>query len=438
MDHPQSQPVTENYHVTRIDFSPESTNPQPESPLFRLPGELRNQIWAYALTPYLDLTHPYPNTTCYARPDYRAPHVTAVSLLRACKAIYQEAWYLPWVTAELVFYLAWQDRRPARVETVVEAQRILNHLVANNIDTTIPRVRVFAQLCNLEDGSRLEEILTMKHFRPTEVTVTLRHTDWWNWESDAPLHAGSMWVGYCRFPESTQVIRVEFESLERKKASIDHIARQAVKKWEFRRQDGAKLTAKRGNMKVLPTKEGEEAKEYDEGEVEVMRWTGSSTWENRRWIRDEIPSEPGKLQYYVKTVVWRVDPATKPKETKPNNADSTENIPGPLSESQDGSDSDEHDGDVGSEYDDYDEDFDLNSNNTTSLHAPWELHLPRPSITSVVTWQLQAAGCDDTMNAQEVADRMTQWQQEMRPTTTSGPQGPFSYDPDDVFSFLDP
>ncbi|EPS44186.1 hypothetical protein H072_1849 [Dactylellina haptotyla CBS 200.50] len=280
--------------VTCLKFASTSIDPQSESPLFCLPGEIRNQIWEYALTPYEDANRAYSASTCYARPGFTAPRTSAVGLLRACKSIYSEAWYLPWITAELCFYLTATARRPPYVETVPEVQRILNHLHEQGTDTSVRQVRVFAQLCELETGFHLQTILRMKHFRPREITVTIRHTDFWHWEIDEWLRVGGTWVQICRFPETVKVIRVEFESLERKKVQVDDIAQQAVERWEFAGANGVVYSAKRG--------EDEGGKAI--GEMEVTRWTGGSTWGKRRWIRDE--TQPGKLDYYIKTVVWRV------------------------------------------------------------------------------------------------------------------------------------
>ncbi|KAK6345684.1 hypothetical protein TWF718_007593 [Orbilia javanica] len=277
----------------------DAINPQHGSPLFLLPGELRNQIWEYALTPYNDFSRPYPSSTPYCRPDYYAPLTSAVSLLRTCKAIYKESWYLPWIKADLCFYLTSTDRRPPRVETVERVEAILNDLHSRGIDTSTNHVRVFAQAYQLEDRTSFPRILRMDHFRPREVVVTIRHTDFWYWERDAPLRLGGQWVSRCEFPESVKVFKLEFESLERKKEQVDDIAEQAAAYWEFKREDGARLSA----IIEKPAGDGNGAGEA-KGEMEVMRWTGSSNLRGLRWLRDE--TEHGKLNYYVKTVIWRV------------------------------------------------------------------------------------------------------------------------------------
>ncbi|KAK6504612.1 hypothetical protein TWF481_006551 [Arthrobotrys musiformis] len=296
---PQSEPST------RVELDLATMNPQPTSPLFNLPGEIRNQIWEYALTPYNDPNpeRRYSSATAYSRPDYISPLTTSVSLLRVCKAIYSEAWYLPWRTAELGFYLTSSDRHPPKIDTIEKVSLILEEMVKKGIDTTTNRVRVFAQLYALEDGQRLQGILGTKHFFPREVVVTIRHTDFWFWENDENLKVGGRWVAACRFPQSVKRVKVEFESLERKKGQIDEIAQQAVEHWEFRRVDGARFSAVLGGG-ARDDKEGKGKGKEVEGEMEVMRWTGDSSFQGMRWRRDEV--EEGKLNYYVKTVIWRI------------------------------------------------------------------------------------------------------------------------------------
>jgi hypothetical protein len=57
-----------------------------------------------------------------------------------------------------------------------------------------------------------------------------------------------------------------------------------IEKWHFVRRDGMIMSARK-----------EECKED--------QWTGSSTWEEARWLRDE--TKPGMNQYVVKTITWK-------------------------------------------------------------------------------------------------------------------------------------
>ena len=157
----------------------------------------------------------------------------------------------------------------------------------------IQHVRVFPQLYLLENGQRLQEILNLSFFYPKIITITIRHTDWWFWESDNNLHFDATWVGFCRFPNSLTELRVAFESLERKKDQIDDVVRQALEGWVFRRKDDTELSAK-------------------DCKPEIMRWSGSATWNYHRWIRDE--TGPNKLDYYVSTVTWRPIGSTNKEE----------------------------------------------------------------------------------------------------------------------------
>ena len=94
---------------------------------------------------------------------------------------------------------------------------------------------------------------------------------------------------------------MELETLERKKSQVEEIAKGMVEGWRFARVDGVLLSA---NAK-------------ENSSLEPIEWTGSSTWLRQRWIRDE--NRPDQLDYIVKTVVWRPDPAALPesKEVDP-------------------------------------------------------------------------------------------------------------------------
>lgn len=267
---------------------------QSQSALFSiLPGEIRNHIWNYALAEYQDETQLYDDSTCYKRPEYFAPRKIETVLLQTCKRIYQEAWFLPWTNAEQVFYLTSSDRRPARTTTPTAMQKTLLAISKTQTMPIIQHVRVFPQLYLLENGRRLQEILDLKFFYPKVITITIRHTDWWFWESDNNLHLDARWVDFCRFPNSLTELRMAFESLERKKDQIDDVVKQAMEGWVFRRKDSTELSAK-------------------DCKPEIMRWSGSATWGHQRWLRDE--TGPNKLDYYVSTVTWRPNRSNNDEE----------------------------------------------------------------------------------------------------------------------------
>jgi len=256
-----------------------------QSPLFEvLPAELRLRIFSYVLADEEDVTRMYSVDTYYKRPDYSAPRKTHVSILRTCQRIYRESWYMPWANSEHSFFLADSSRRPARVTTVADMTSTLGMIHASHIKTDIQHVRIFAQCCGIESGESLQSILSIPHFSPVHMTITIRHTDFWYWETDEVLHIDGHWTRVCKFPTSTKMITVEFESLERKKDQVDQIAQQALRRWKFVREDGVVLGA-------------------ETEDVKITKWTGSSCWGGRRWVRDE--TRPEVLDYYVAAVTFR-------------------------------------------------------------------------------------------------------------------------------------
>ena len=71
-------------------------DPQLESPIFaRLPLELREMIWDYALRKYQDTSEPFSRDVPFCRPGREGPVRIAVDLLSTCRAVYLETYTLP-------------------------------------------------------------------------------------------------------------------------------------------------------------------------------------------------------------------------------------------------------------------------------------------------------------------------------------------------------
>lgn len=265
---------------------------QTQSPLFSaIPAELRSLIFTYALTDYEDTNHEsYDCNTYWYRPGYKAKRRTATELLRTCKRVFQETWFMPFALAEHCFYLTHQGRAPpghVTVQRMGEYLATLKDFAQNQDGMDIPQIhsiRIFAQLWALEDPRRLKEVFSLDGFRPKNVNITIRYTDFWYWESNSPLHIDARWVNKVVFPESVTRIRMDFEMVIRRKKEIDILADLAAEEWYFRRADGVIFKASKED-------------------TVTTGWTGSSTWDNVRWIRDE--SRPNEIDYYVKTVTWK-------------------------------------------------------------------------------------------------------------------------------------
>ncbi|KAK0706007.1 hypothetical protein B0T26DRAFT_725198 [Lasiosphaeria miniovina] len=268
---------------------------QAQSPLFSMiPPEVRSDIFAFALADYADPSPDahYEAETCFTRPAYFAPRKTDTRLLRTCRAVYHEAWFLPFTMREQTHWLTSQERAPPEYVQHVQLSRLgitLARITAQHggEKVEIESLRVFAQMWALEDYA-LARLLHTPHLHPRRLTLTIRHADWWWWEQDKPLRFESGWIGAVAkvLPASVRELRIELESLERKKDQVDGIAKQMADRWLFPRIDGEVL---------YPDATGKA--------VEISRWSGASTWNGRRWERDE--SAPGLVDYYIATVVFR-------------------------------------------------------------------------------------------------------------------------------------
>lgn len=138
------------------------------------------------------------------------------------------------------------------------------------------------------EENRLATLLATPGLHPRRLSVTIRHADWWYWESDEPLKFEGEWIRRVseEMAGSVREVCIELESLERKQGQIDNIAKQMRERWFFKRKDGIALYA-----------------DVTGASDEVTRWSGTSTWNRQRWTRDE--TEEGRLDYYVLAVWFR-------------------------------------------------------------------------------------------------------------------------------------
>lgn len=290
-------------------------NPQTDSPLFStLPAEVRTAIFKLALADYPnpDPSKHYGSDAIFSRPAYSSPRRTDTALLRTCRAAYIETWFLPFILREQIHYVGRPDREPPEysnshglnLQTLTGIMQ--KYKVGGEGDETveIDAVRVFTQMWKLEDADEIAELVRTPGLRFRRLTITIRHTDWWHWERDMALSIDGG-KGFLRkvsavLPDTVREIRMELESLERKKGQVDELAAMMRERWFFRRVDGEGLFAD------ISENEEENAEKKDgqaEEEGLVSRWSGSSTWQHQRWVRDE--TEEGKIDYYVRTVPFR-------------------------------------------------------------------------------------------------------------------------------------
>ena len=82
---------------------------QVQSPLFKLPPELRETIWQLTVASYDNLDRPYEINSHYCRPGYTHAQKIDTALLRTCRKIYLEAYHLPLSCNTIAF---WAYRGP--------------------------------------------------------------------------------------------------------------------------------------------------------------------------------------------------------------------------------------------------------------------------------------------------------------------------------------
>lgn len=265
----------------------------------KLPPEIRYEIFAYALATAPDRTSSEAQNSYCVRPGYENRRRTWTQLLRTCKRVYMEAWFMPLACSEHAFYMTGCNRCPKRVTELRDMQHCLDLLYKRHGEVHGGSIRLFTQMYKLEGATTFQGIFAMPHFQPTTVAITIRYTDTWFWEDNHPLRIKGSWCEREILPASVSCFQIEIESIERRKAEVDYIATEAANKWHFTRSDGAQLLS-------------------DPSQIAISRWTGSSFIGGDRWIRDEV--RPGQLDYYVATITWRPspDPLGSRPEKNPN------------------------------------------------------------------------------------------------------------------------
>ena len=232
---------------------PVCTEPMPmkmqeESPLFNLmPGEIRDRIFQYAVTEHVFRKEEFEKNSHYYRPGFRfADQKIDTALLTTCRRIYEETRHLP-------------SRNHVQVEWCYRAPPNTNHSLSifdeKRIDMKALRsLHLFTQQFWLEDWHRGDAKLVAERMPNLHyLKITLRHGDWWSWESSSslrfdpkqsgtahmhsqsepndPFHGGS-WGRQMRRFAKLKLLELELESIEGKRTELDDIVRRAPG-WHF-------------------------------------------------------------------------------------------------------------------------------------------------------------------------------------------------------------
>ncbi|KAH4064728.1 hypothetical protein HBI56_058930 [Parastagonospora nodorum] len=262
------------------------TNHQMQSPLFGLlPGEIRNEIFALALMPYEDEAATYPKDSYWYRPGFSAPRKSNSVLLRTCKAAYAEGQKVFLRDLEWAF---WFDRGPDGRSGNRECARFFRELTPQAVEA-LQKVRFFTQMYWLEGGSNLLSLFRNPQFRPTQLTITIRYSDWWWWEDDAPLTMEEGWLRTFNGTPGLRELRVEYETRVPKKAEMMRIV-ERNKKWKLPvRRAGGELNDWEGYLSAETTK------------LKEWTWKGTSKLGGREWGH---LAKSDTVEYVVVTDTW--------------------------------------------------------------------------------------------------------------------------------------
>jgi hypothetical protein len=173
-----------------IHKRPLAINPQSSSPFYngRIPPEIRNAIFDYALTEYTKAdpaSSQYMKNTNYTRPGYTGKKTVDVALLRICRRTYLETYHLPPVKKEHVF---WHARGPpnhpgSTLENYGEQEmRYFERLHLWQMEL-VKEIHLFTQSFWLE-GVFLRMVRRDFLQRIEKVKITIRRGDWWWNESN--------------------------------------------------------------------------------------------------------------------------------------------------------------------------------------------------------------------------------------------------------------
>ncbi|MCJ1418157.1 hypothetical protein MMC32_004502 [Xylographa parallela] len=239
--------VFDDRHTLASQLSDDHIAPQDDCPLFRdIPPEIRHLIFSLALTAYDGLS--YAKGSFYDRPGYHYSHRIDTALLRTCKAVYLECSLLP---VELNEVVAWcgADRGPPECERRKEG----TYWPATVEQMAVARCHIFVQQLWLEN----DWVYRRLPIHPRVIHITIRHTDWWDWEHERALHLDPKqgWQAKKPFRAANESFLdqswgdafyhlrdlrqfvLELETVEAKRAELDEIIARAAG-WRFPLGDG--------------------------------------------------------------------------------------------------------------------------------------------------------------------------------------------------------
>ncbi len=330
--------------VNAADFSPDSQplaikfdknyNPQPLCPLFsRIPNEIRNKIFAHALTEYADKTKPYSRRSAFYRPGYEFHKLISTTLLLTCRRIYLEAHLVPLAINEHVF---WCTQSPTGRWNSAQASTYFQRLTHAQRQS-VATVHLFGTRY-WNGKSWRHDFAQLVYTWLKKLVLTLRHEHWAffhrgqnygfdpilpvavTWDEKGipyapsaecpdgpfeevfglPMGKEEIWGRQFQNMHGLKELRIDFEAVETRRKSLDPVV-QFARNWRFDLWDGRVLSTEGTQVverrwKGLPPRESlmmvdSGFEYYVEAEVEycvlVMTWrarTATAVDEERRGL----------------------------------------------------------------------------------------------------------------------------------------------------------
>jgi hypothetical protein len=250
-------------------------NLQSNSPFFngRIPAEIRDQIFAYALTEYNKSDRLYPKGSNQCRPGYPGHKYVAVALLQTCRRVYLETYHLPPANKEHIFWHAPHTgpygNNFDNIFDISHEQQYFKRFTPWQL-CLVKDVHLFLQMYWLEQSFMT---LCQQPFMQgiEKIKITIRKGDWWWCERGYPLGINaprgdgdvlqmnydviedrvgevipwnmSGWGGAFAQLKSIRELEMEFETWDQQKEELVAIANWA-KTWRFPLHHGMVLSAR--------------------------------------------------------------------------------------------------------------------------------------------------------------------------------------------------
>lgn len=295
-------------------------NLQQQSPLFRLPAEIRNIIMPMVAERFDDPANEYVERQFWWRPGHHAKHLYSTAFLRTCRRMWLEANALPMLQAEHCFWYRESDRVPTWCTAVssdeIERMRLFLNTITDNGARSFQHLHLFAQMVFVDDpfsdsgigkitrmlaGDRPVSVGTpVRQVVPKVLTLTIRHFDCWGWENGQQLHLTlpsivTILDDLDRL--GVETFRLELETLLHKVPQLQSILTSLRELDESRTHSSSAVDSAGGQ----PPPEMRSGLRLQEGDHKTS-WSGPA---DGPWPNQSQYADMSQLDYRVVTLTWK-------------------------------------------------------------------------------------------------------------------------------------